>query len=91
MSQWYVSTYAYDDPDGRRTAAPGQGTRGRTGTTLTRLIEDAVRQLLSRRRVSKVREPVCLPTFSGEGVQPGVDLDDTAALVELMDERNASG
>ena len=63
----------------------------RTGTTLTRLIEDAVRQLLSRRRVSKVREPVCLPTFSGEGVQPGVDLDDTAALVELMDERNASG
>ncbi len=63
----------------------------RTGTTLTRLIEDAVRHLLSRRRVSKVREPVCLPTFSGEGVQPGVDLDDTAALVELMDERNASG
>ncbi len=63
----------------------------RTGTTLTRLIEDAVRQLLSRRRVSQVREPVCLPTFSGEGLQPGVDLDDTAALVELMDERDASG
>ncbi len=63
----------------------------RAGTTLTGLIEDAVRQLLSRRRVSQAREPVCLPTFSGEGLQPGVDLDDTAALVELMDERDASG
>ncbi len=62
----------------------------RTGTTLTRVIEDAVRQLLARRRVNQVREPVRLPTFCGEGLQPGVDLDDTAALVELMDERDAS-
>ena len=62
----------------------------RTGTTLTRVIEDAVRQLLARRRVNQVREPVRLPTFCGEGLQPGIDLDDTAALVELMDERDAS-
>ncbi len=62
----------------------------RTGTTLTRVIEDAVRQLLARRRVNQVREPVRLPTFCGEGLQPGVDLDDTASLVELMDERDAS-
>ncbi len=62
----------------------------RTGTTLTRVIEDAVRQLLARRRVKQVREPVRLPTFCGEGLQPGVDLDDTASLVELMDERDAS-
>ncbi len=62
----------------------------RTGTTLTRVIEDAVRQMLARRRVNQVREPVRLPTFCGEGLQPGVDLDDTAALVELMDERDAS-
>ncbi len=62
----------------------------RTGTTLTRVIEDAVRQLLARRRVNQVREPVRLPTYCGEGLQPGVDLDDTAALVELMDERDAS-
>lgn len=26
-----------------------------------------------------------LPTFPGQGLQPGVDLDDTAALVDLMD------
>ncbi len=62
----------------------------RTGTTLTRVIEDAVRQLLARRRVNQVRESVRLPTFCGEGLQPGVDLDDTASLVELMDERDAS-
>ena len=62
----------------------------RTGTTLTRVIEDAVRRLLARRRVNQVREPVRLPTFCGEGLQPGIDLDDTAALVELMDERDAS-
>ncbi len=62
-----------------------------SGTTLTHVIEDAVRQLLARRRVSRVREPVRLPTFRGEGLQPGIDLDDTAALVELMDERDASG
>ncbi len=63
----------------------------RTGTTLTRVIEDAVRQLLARRRVNQVREPVRLPTFCGEGLLPGIDLDDTAALVELMDESDASG
>jgi hypothetical protein len=26
-----------------------------------------------------------LPTFSGQGLRPGVDLDDSAALLELME------
>jgi hypothetical protein len=26
-----------------------------------------------------------LPTFAGRGLQPGVDLDDTASLLDLMD------
>jgi len=26
-----------------------------------------------------------LPTFRGKGLQPGVDLDDTASLIDLMD------
>ena len=30
-------------------------------------------------------ERIALPTFSGNGLLPGVDLDDTAALIELMD------
>ncbi len=34
------------------------------------------------------REP--LPTFRGEGLQAGVDLDDTAALLDLMDGSDAA-
>jgi hypothetical protein len=30
-------------------------------------------------------EPVELPTFGGDGVQPGVDLNDSAALLDLME------
>jgi hypothetical protein len=30
-------------------------------------------------------EPVRLPTFSGQ-LQPGVDLDDSAALLDLMEQ-----
>jgi hypothetical protein len=32
-----------------------------------------------------------LPTFTGQGLQPGVDLDDTASLLDLMDARDAAG
>lgn len=63
----------------------------RTGTTLTRVIEDAVREMLARRQARGVREPVHLPTFDGEGLQPGVDLDDTRSLIELMDADDAIG
>lgn len=31
-----------------------------------------------------------LPTFKGSGLQPGVDLDDTASLLDLMDESGAA-
>ena len=58
------------------------------GTTLTALIEDALRRALAP--ASTRRLPgVSLPTFRGDGLQPGVDLDDTASLLELMDERDA--
>jgi Ribbon-helix-helix protein, copG family len=58
------------------------------GTTLTALIEDALRRALAPGSVSgRTREP--LPVFRGDGLQPGVDLDDTAALLDVMDERNA--
>lgn len=55
------------------------------GTTLTAVIEDALRRALSPEAVSSV-EDVAIPTFRGEGgLQPGVDLDDTASLLDLMD------
>ena len=53
--------------------------------TLTAVIEDALRATLARRRRSTRSAPVKLATFGKTGLQPGVDLDDTAALLDLMD------
>ena len=33
--------------------------------------------------------PVQLPTFSGTGTMPGVDLDSNASLLELMEEEGS--
>jgi hypothetical protein len=60
-----------------------------TGRTLTVVIEDALRKTLGR-SVKKVQaEFIRLPTFRGKGLQPGVDLDDTASLLDLMDRADA--
>ena len=58
-----------------------------TDRTLTAVIEDALREVLARRTQRSKRRPVRLPTFGGEGLQPGVDLDDSAALLDLMEGR----
>jgi hypothetical protein len=56
------------------------------GTTLTAVIEEALRDALARRRRSTERTRPELPVsrHSG-GLQPGVDLDDNAALLDLME------
>ena len=58
--------------------------------TLTQVIEDAVRESLARRK-SRPQERRELPVFGEGGVQPGVDLDDTSALLDVMDEHVDSG
>jgi hypothetical protein len=63
----------------------------RQGTTLTAIIEDALRESLARQRDSQQREPVRLVTFGGQGLLPGVDLDDSAALLDLMEASNDPG
>jgi hypothetical protein len=60
-----------------------------TGRTLTAVIEDALREKLARRKHTVKRSRVRLPTFSGGKLQPGVDLDDTSALLDLMERRDA--
>lgn len=60
----------------------------RSDKTLTSVIEDALREMMARRQETKEREPVSLTTVSGHGLQPGVDLDDSAALLSLMEEPN---
>lgn len=54
------------------------------GTTVSRVIEDSVREALTR-PASAADRPFRLTPFRGGGVQAGVDLDDNAALLALMD------
>lgn len=54
-------------------------------TTVTALIEDALRDTLSKRRRKGRKKREELPTYGEQGLQPGVDLDDTAALLDHME------
>jgi hypothetical protein len=61
-----------------------------SGRTLTQFVEDALREKLARRRQLAKRPRVMLHTFKGNGIRPGVDLDDSAALLDLMEGRGPS-
>ena len=54
--------------------------------TLTSLIEDALRQMLAQQQSIAERQPVRLTTVQGNGPLPGVDLDDSAVLLDLMEQ-----
>ncbi len=54
-------------------------------TTVTALVEDALRERFSRRRRKFRPKPLRLTTYGKGGLQPGVDLDDSAALLDLME------
>lgn len=56
----------------------------KTGRTLTAVIEDASRQFLARLEGRKELPPFRPITFKGR-LRPGVDLDDSAALLDLME------
>ncbi len=70
--------------------ADAKSLAARTGRTLTQVIEDSLRESLARSK-TKPRPPAktTLPTFKGRGLQPGVDLDSSAALLDLMEDRAA--
>ena len=57
----------------------------RKGITLTAVVEEALRESFTRQHEFQRREPVRLVTFGGKGLLPGVDLDDSAALLDLME------
>jgi hypothetical protein len=56
----------------------------RTGRSLTAVVEDALRQSLHRRHQAS-RRAIELPVFGEGGMRPGVDLDDSAALLDVME------
>ena len=56
------------------------------GSTFRSVVLDALRAELARRKSSANRgRPDKIPTFKGRGVQPGVNLDRNADLLDLMD------
>jgi hypothetical protein len=54
-------------------------------STITALIEDALRETLARRRRPSRHERVPLRTYGKRGLLPGVDIDDTASVLDLME------
>ena len=57
-----------------------------TKRTLTALIEDAVRLLLAQKHSTGKKTNAKLPVFKSGGVMPGVDLDHTASLLDVMED-----
>lgn len=58
----------------------------RRGTTVTSMIEDGLRLVLAQSKTVRKRPHVELPVSRmGGGVLPGVDLDNSAELLDIMD------
>ena len=55
------------------------------GVTLAQLIEDALRVSLMRCGNVEHREGVRMITMQGTGMRPGIDLDNSHALLEIME------
>ena len=54
-------------------------------SAITALIEEALREALARRRRTRRHERVTLKTYGKQGLLPGVDIDDTASMQDLME------
>ena len=55
-----------------------------TGRSLSAVIEEALRQHLAHQQTPGKRARVRLITVAGQGLLPGVDLDDSASLLDIM-------
>ncbi len=53
--------------------------------TITSVIEEALRDRLRAYAQAGARPPFTVDVIAGRGLQPGVDLDDNAALADVMD------
>ena len=58
------------------------------GTTLTAIIEESLRERLARSRAVPSGRRTRLTTTGEGGVLPGIDLDDSASPLDMMDDRH---
>ena len=65
--------------------AEAKARAAKSGRTLNAVVEDALREAFARRATLDHRPPPKLPIFRGSRLMPGVDLDDSAALLDLME------
>ena len=83
----YVSAHATTIRLDDQLPAEAKRYASQSGRTLTSLIEDALREILARRYAAA-------PASTGHahqrarGVLPGVDIDNSAALLDMMESRN---
>jgi hypothetical protein len=56
--------------------------------TLTKLVEDALRETLARANSSDPKPPFKLHTIGYSKLNPDIDFSNSAALTELMDEED---
>ena len=59
------------------------------GRTMSEIVQDALRESLTR-QIHAQRPRTELPVFHGTGVLPDVELEDSAALLEIMGGRDGS-
>ena len=57
----------------------------KSGRTLTAVVEDALRQALSRKAAQPKRGRIRLISSGKGGLRPGVNLNSTAQLLDIMD------
>jgi hypothetical protein len=57
-----------------------KATAAREGVTVRSLVEEGLREVLARRRAKRTRFQLRDASFTGKGLQPGVDLSDWSAL-----------
>jgi plasmid stability protein len=63
--------------------AEAKAMAARTGRSLTQVIEDSLREALVRGE--ERRAPVDLPVVHGGRLRPGVNLDSTSDLLDIME------
>lgn len=78
---WVMSTVQLDD----RLFQEVEDLAARSSRTVQAVVEEAVRTALARTPPRTSTRPNHLPTYGGSGLQPGVDINDSAGLLDIME------